>query len=306
MNFYLAYGIIIRSEISLNSLLKYDGEESEDFISVRLGKVPDSLLKPASVEKPFTIFNERELLYHLPDRLKMYVANGNEVIIEPLNQNIEEVLLYFYSNGLAAALYQRNLIPFHVSGVCLNESEVVLVAAPSRTGKSTMAVKLQERGFPIFTDDTAVLIVENSQIFARASYPMTRLWEDSIEEQHIFKDGEKIQVYCQAESDKYGFHFHDNFASGKYKVKGLVFLEISGIGVELEPLSKSRTVKLLGQNIYRGQWVDGMKMGDEQFRLLLNIANAVPSFLASRPAGEKSFDGFTDLIVNEVCQKVNK
>jgi hypothetical protein len=305
MHTYIAYGIIVKSVIPLNSLFPFNGIEGDDFITVKLGEVPSNLLHPAEFENEIFSFNENEFLYFLPGKLKMYIKDGKEIMLEPLCTNIEDALLYFYCNGLAAAVFQRKLIPFHVSGVFLNESEVLLIAAPSGTGKSTTAVKLQEYGYPFFTDDTAIISSENGQIYAEASYPMVRLWKKSIERQAVFDLEEKLHIYADDEYEKYGFNFHTKFAIGKFKVKGFVFLEQSGNSICIEPISKAETVQLLAKNIYRGAFIDGMKMAEEQFNLVLKIANSVPSYSAKRPVDTDSFQSFPEAIMNEICKKNN-
>src|SRR5690606_23086279 len=122
------------------------------------------------------------------------ITNGNTVVIEPLSENVHEVLLYFYSNCLAVILMQRNRLPFHVSGVFVTPGKVLLFAAPSRTGKSTTAIMLQEQGYAPFTDDTAVLTVENGICYAQASYPMMRFWENTIKEQRVFAEADKRPI----------------------------------------------------------------------------------------------------------------
>src|SRR5690606_10388802 len=99
-----------------------------------------------------TYCNANEMIFILPEKIKFYITYGKTIIIEPIQTEYTKYLLYFYSNCLAAILYQRNLIPFHVSGVFTESGKVVLFAAPSGTGKSTLAVKLQELGYTLFTD----------------------------------------------------------------------------------------------------------------------------------------------------------
>jgi len=300
---YIAYGIPIKSEIPLRSLCPYNERITDDFILVKLGTVPLLLSEPPEFIDEICSFNVNEFIFFIPNILKMYIRDGKEIVLESLNTNIDESLLYFYSNGLAAVMYQRRSIVFHVSGVFLNPNEVLLIAAPSGTGKSTTAVKLQEYGYSLFTDDTAVLTIENGQVYAEASYPMVRLWKQSISQQTYFNEEEKLHVYSNEEYDKYGFNFHSNFSSEKCKVKGFVFLEKFGSEIHIKQISKAETVPLLIKNIYRPFFLNGMKMEDLRFKLVLQIANSVVSYSAKRPENEATFLSFTEAIINEICQK---
>lgn len=306
MYLYTAFGILIKSEILLPALVPYTGIEESDYVTISIGKTPITLSTEPLDIKPFSVFNKTEFLYQIPDILKIFVKNGNEVILEALSGNEEEVLMHLYSNGLAAILFQRGLIPFHVSGVFINKTDVVLFAAPSRTGKSTTAVKMQEKGYPLFTDDTAVLHIVEDQVFAKASYPMVRLWQNSIEEQNHFDINEKFKLSNQSKFEKYGFHFHDNFSTNEFRVAGFVFLEIEGDQLKVESIKSTQMIQALGRNVYRNHWTTGMGMDQKLFKTLLAIANTVPAFIATRPLDLDTFEEFSDLIINEICQPLNQ
>ena len=127
---YQAYGIPIISDIELPALIFLEEKLTAKPINVAQGIVPDSLQNAPLEEKPFSTFNVHEFRFVIPSVAKYYVANGEKIIIEPLCDNWDEILLYFYSNCLAAALFQRSLIPFHVSGFFIDKQSVLLFAAP--------------------------------------------------------------------------------------------------------------------------------------------------------------------------------
>lgn len=302
---YLAYGIPIISSVELPAFIEYSDEINTKPIYVSQGKTPETLQEPALEEKPFSIFNEDELLYAVPNVARYYIRNGEEVIIESLEGDWSEILLFFYSNCMAAALFQRNLIPFHVSGVFVNESKVLLFAAPSRTGKSTTSVMLQQKGYAPFTDDTAVLSVEGGKCFAQASYPMIRLWQNSIAQQSVLEEKNKQSIRADIEIDKFGFAFHQQFVTGKVEVVGIVFLDAEGVEIKIEQLKVKSAIECLGNNIYRKQWLNGMKKQVLQFKQLTSIVNAVPSWKAIRPKTQATFESFADAIEQQIIEEIN-
>ena len=297
---YQAYGIPIVSDIELPALVFLEEELPAKPINVARGIVPDSLRNSPLEEKPFSTLNVHEFRFVMPNVAKYYVTNGETIIIEPLCDNWDEILLYFYSNSIAAVLFQRNLIPFHVSGVFVDEQSVLLFAAPSRTGKSTTALMLQQRGYAPFTDDTAVLTVEDGICYAQASYPMMRLWQNTIDQQTLLAEANKMPVWADAEIDKYGYHFHEQFVSQRVQVAGIVFLEEAGTKITIESLKPTQTIQLLGNNIYRGHWLNGMKKGRIQFELLTKICHNLKSYKATRPQGRATFETFAEAIEREV------
>jgi hypothetical protein len=303
---YLAYSIPIISSIKLPALIENTEILATQTITVSEGKVPESLEKPPLESRPFSIYNETEFLYNVPEVARFYVHDGKEIIIERTNGDWSEVLLFFYSICLAAALFQRNLIPFHVSGVFVDENKVLLFAAPSRTGKSTTSVMLQQRGYAPFTDDTAILTVENGKCYAQASYPMIRLWQNTIKAQQVLHETEKFELRSDLDLDKYGFMFHEQFVSDKVEVVGIVFLDAEGEEMKTEKLKPSVAIQQLGNNIYRKQWLNGMKKQIIQFKQLTSIVNAMPSWKAHRPKGQATFESFAEMIENQIINPINE
>jgi len=301
---YLAYGIPVISTIPLPAFVEWPDEIAAKPIFVSERIVPESLQTPALEEKPFSTFNENELLYLVPDVARFYVRNGEEITIESLGGNWSEILLYFYANCMAAVLFQRNLIPFHLSGVFLNESQVLLFAAPSRIGKSTTSVMLQQKGYAPFTDDTAILRVEEGKCFAKASYPMIRLWQNSIDEQTILKESTKQSIRTDIEIDKYEFTFHHQFVTEKVEVVGIVFLEAEGNEIRIKKNKPNIGIQYLDNNIYRKQWLNGMKKQFLQFEQLTGIINTVPTWIATRPKNELTFGRFADAIEKQIIEKI--
>lgn len=299
---YLAYGIPVISSIELPALFGTTDTNGLTPIIVEVGTVAPTLRDTPLEQKPFTMFNEQEFRYEIPEVARYYVSEGNQIVIEPLGDNWDEILLYVYCNCLAAALFQRNLIPFHVSGVFIRAKEVLLFAAPSRTGKSTTALMLQHKGYAPFTDDTALLVVKDGHAYAQASYPMMRLWQNTIEQQSLLQEVDKQQLF--AELNKYGFAFHEQFVEEDVKVAGIVFLEEEGTEITIEKLKPKTTMQLLGMNIYRRQWLNGMKKQLLQFKQLTTLANAIPAWKAVRPQGTLTFESFATSIDEQIIQEL--
>lgn len=301
---YQAYNLPIVSTIELPALIQIDSTLFNNPIRVEQGVVPGNLKKEPLEKKPFSTFNETEFRYEVPEIGRYYVSDGNYICIEPLSENQEEVLLYFYSNCLAAILFQRNIIPFHISGIFVEAGKVLLFAAPSRTGKSTTALMLQQKGYPIFTDDTAILYLQDRQVKAIASYPMMRLWQNTFEKQAIYKESDKQMLY--AEINKYGFSFHQDFTTDEANVVGIVFLQEEGTDIKIEKLKPAASMQQLGNNIYRKQWLSGMKKQQLQFTYLTDIAHNLQTWQATRPKGVDTFDSFAKAIEYQIIKANGK
>lgn len=304
MKNYIFFGQLIKSKIDfpgiepLISSIKYKNP-----IYVKFGKTPRKLVNPPTIEKPFSIFNDLEFLYTFPNVAKYYVRNGNQIIIEPLVENENDALLFFYSSALAIVLFQRNLIPFHASGVKINQNKIVLFPAPSGMGKSTTALFLEKKGYPIFSDDTVLLEIIDGKCFATPSYPIMRLWQNTLQMSKYYQSNNTYEL--RPGLKKYGIYLNENFTHTKMEVAAIVFLNNHDQELKIKPLiQKDAFIRLL-DNVYGKQWINPMNKHLLQFQLASLISQSVRGFLANRPKGIDSFLEFSDAIENEVISKIN-
>lgn len=301
--YYKAYNIPVFSTLSLSSLYAIEKTEAGNIkpITIDIGVVPDTLKSPAHGESQSSIFNESEYLLKIPNVASYYVADGKTITVEPFCANSNEISNQIYTSCLAAALLQRNILTFHVSGVRI-EDKVLLLAAPSGVGKSTTALKLHEYGYPLFTDDTAVLNVENGICYATASYPLSRIFQTTIDSQSVYKDAQKEKIW--GVPDKYAFGFHDRFNPERKEVAGIVFLEIHDQEIAIEPISPSQCLEKLIINTYVMGYINGMKKQVLQFENVAAIANSLPAFKAIRPSQKLSIDSFSEKIATQILENI--
>jgi len=144
----------------------------------------------------------------------------------------------------------------------------------------------------------AVLNIENGKCFARASYPMMRLWEKTIAEQTLLKEDEKQKIYADDQRMKYGFSFHQHFYPYPTEVHQIIFLKEDGDEIHIGPIKSTEAFSLLYDNIFRYPWANAMRKNRLPFPLIGNILNTVPCQLAVRPKGINSFEQFTLTIQN--------
>jgi hypothetical protein len=279
-------------------------EGAECDFEVAVGAAGPNFKEDRAVNYPFIQFNENEFFYEVDGIARYFITGGNKVIIEPLCEDWDSILLFFYSNAIGAILFQRNLVPFHVSGVVDKKGGVWLFAAPSGTGKSTTALKLKERGYTLFTDDTALITVENGCCLAIASYPVLRAWENTLSNQKVYAATEAKQL--RAEINKFGIAFHDDFVKEPVKVNGIIFIEKEGDTIQIERLKPTKGMQHLGNNIYRNEWIQGMNKQLLQFKTLSAISQKVSFWSAIRPKDKDSFDNFADAIISQILEANEK
>ncbi|MCD0486931.1 hypothetical protein LPB86_01740 [Pedobacter sp. MC2016-14] len=300
---YKAFGFPVQSEFELPALLPVYVPFSQltKCIQIVRGTVPAQLQNPSLGENAVGSYNSTEAILSFPNIAKFYIERGHIIVVEPRGGNADTIAQMVYANCLIIALFQRNSILLHCSGVRVNEEEVILFAAPKMTGKSTLTVLLQQRGYVPFTDDTALITFNGNCCYAQASYPMLRLNEESILQQQIYDDADKKHTRSTLD-EKSGFYFHEQFSTGKMKVAGLVFLEKAGDTLSVEKLQPIVAIPSLVANIYRREWLSTMKKQQLEIELLSKLGNHVPLWKAVRPVHNETFNEFAQLIEAEILQ----
>ncbi len=295
---YQIYGKTVVSELELPALTK--GEPAENPVYIERGHVPQELKGPVGGQSRFSVFNEHECLTTIPGIARYYISDGNRVIVEPAIPEKRQVALFIYSNCIPVALLQRNLILMHVSGIFISPGEVLLMAGASGAGKSSTALMLGHLGYPLFTDDTALLSIENERCYAWSSYPETRLWAEVAEMQEVFPQTEKRRV--RPDIDKYAYTFGNSFTGEKVRVAGLVFLETKGHEVDIAELNATEVWKYLNDNTYVIRFIRGMNKTRMLFHYTTALAGILPGWRAGRPSGVKSYDTFSKAIENDIIR----
>ncbi|NVJ87807.1 MAG: hypothetical protein HWE15_16000 [Algoriphagus sp.] len=297
--YYKVYGLVCESQVELPALLPVEKISNIDF-KVRVVETIPAFQIPAIFQEEGLSYNESEFYLEMPEIAQYLVQNGKTIYIKALTKDWDSILLFFYSNCLGALLFQKNLIPFHVSGVVNKEGKVWLFAAPSQTGKSTTALKLKEKGFEIFTDDTALIFVKEGKSWAIPSYPMIRAWKSTLDRQKVYKESDGSRI--REEFDKYGILYHQDFSDEPREILGVIFLEEKGTEIRVEKLSQMQGLEFLGHNVYRGYWIEGMNKQILQFQVLTSIARNSSFWKASRPENQDTFESFYKAIVDQIME----
>ncbi|WP_133553661.1 hypothetical protein [Algoriphagus boseongensis] len=294
---YKAFGLVCESEIEIPAFLKVSTNASVQF-KVQISDELPEFERDYVYEEPYCRLNESEFEYQVEGVANYFVKKGDTILIQACCEDWNTILLYFYSNCMVALLFQRNLIPFHVSGVIDPKGGVWLFAAPSGIGKSTTAIKLKEKGYDLFTDDTALVYLIGSICVAEASYPLIKMWKATLENQTTYDTSQTYQL--RPDVEKFGGFFHESFMDEPMKVNGIIFIEEEGDQFETKRLKGIEGFQRLRNNVFRSQWINGMGKAKLQFELLSAISKTAPFWLAKRPVETLSYEFFAESILKEI------
>jgi hypothetical protein len=219
---YWGFGLHIASEIEFPELLPFTFKHTD--VSITLGETPAiAAITEFSIGRISYQMNDQELIFSVQDVATYYVADGNRIVIQPY-PDVEDRVVRLFVLGAAAAgvLQQRKQVPLHTAAVVVND-RLTLIAGQSGAGKSTTLTGLKQRGYRIFSDDITVLkeLPDDSHISGIASYPMIKLWENSL--QTLQLEDRSFPVVPGYE--KYGFFFHGAFDTRHYAIDRIILLE---------------------------------------------------------------------------------
>jgi len=294
---YRGFGLNIASEIPFREFSAYDFSNPADLEIIR-GNTPQHLSGEDVLRRARVEFGKGEYLLKVENIANYYITNGSKAVIESLTDDEDSIRLFFLSSGIAAALHQKGKIPLHASGVH-NKDGVTLFVGESGAGKSTTVSLLQKIGYRIFTDD--VCVVDNDdllkdKISVYPSYPVIKLWSNTIDELNIDTDGlNKYKV--RRHLPKVGIVTPD-IGTEKLAVGKIIVIRKDNhvSDVSIEPLTGVDVFKQLQKETYRRNQVDALDIRKEHFRVVSMISSKVPVFVLKRPGNLKSFDDVTDCL----------
>ncbi len=168
MKAYNIYNLCIASELDFPELIQIEGKADAN---IKFGKVDNVLATQAENNKAFVGI--------LPDVCRLWIYNGEEIIIEP-EKDVDESVIRTAILGpiLCVLLRQRGLLVIHASCININNKGVAFMGG-SGWGKSTLATAFHTKGYDVLTDDVLPIKVEKDRAVVFPSYPQFKLCPDA-------------------------------------------------------------------------------------------------------------------------------
>ena len=297
MFYYWAYGMNIESAMEIPEMLPHRGTSID--LKIRFGKAPNKI--------PDTPLKEIGSLQMSADHFRLelpigtyYVREGKEIIVDTKpNADDKSLRLFLLANAMAAVLHQRLQVALH-AGAIKTKQGLILVCGHSGAGKSTTISALRQKGYQPFTDDVVVLSQEGTKITGTASYPIVKLWQDSIEKLQIadINEGQRIRDQIP----KYQQAFHDEFSKDTTEIKEVYFLEKKpgSFSPTMESLQGVRAFQYLKEGLYQNTQAHSAAYNEHLFRLLAIVCEEIPLHLITRGESTNSIEEVVGLITKNI------
>jgi energy-coupling factor transporter ATP-binding protein EcfA2 len=293
MYYYWAYGMHIRSELEVPEMLPFRGSDTDLYI--RLGKAPDTIPDPPLKVIGSMQMSAKHYRLELPI-CTYYVREGQEITIDiKPNADDKSVRLFLLANAMAAALHQRQQVALH-AGAVVTDRGLVVVSGHSGAGKSTTISALRQKGFAAFADDVVIVSQQADKLIGTASYPIVKLWGDSIEKLQLGEIKEESRI--REHVPKYINSFHEEFSKEPLIIKEIFFIEkIAGNQTpEAKALSGIQAFSYLKEGLYQTSQANTPEYAQYLFQLLSTIAEKVPVTLIRRGDAINSIEEVIRLI----------
>lgn len=283
---YKGFGINIISEIEFPELMESDISQSSEYdLKISIGHIPNNLegIKYETARYSYAIA-KKSFLFDVK-RIARYLAqDGTHIIIEIIDPHADSrtIRLYILATVMAAILIQRKRIPLHASSFFAKE-KLIMLSGNSGVGKSTLLSEFIKNDFRLFSDDINIIRSENDRILVSATYPMIKLWEESIDllNHHFFSDR---SFRIKQNMNKYGFFFHENFDFGEYPAAIFVVLKKSTESFfSCKKLYGTDAFMAITQQIYRPILIQCSTYRKLQFELISAMTKQTSVMEVSRP-----------------------
>jgi hypothetical protein len=195
---HLAYGLRIAADAPLPGLAVQSGTQAID-VRIRLNErsvFPPAI--PTSPDKLLYVSSNLDEEDHPALRVALLKGGkyfgffysdgarfaidrtGREVCVDwPENYTLEDACTYLLGPVLAFVLRLRGVTCLHASAIALDDRAIALFGLAG-AGKSTTAAAFAVRGFPVMSDDAAVLADLGDRFLVQPGYPRINLWPDSV------------------------------------------------------------------------------------------------------------------------------
>ena len=302
---YTGFGLRIASEIEFPELLPTINDQPDIFICEDV--IPDELFPEKDTTRVHVIFKEKEFLLNLPGIAKYQVTGGKQITIDFYpTSDAGTVRLFLLSITMAALLTQRQKILLHASAIIWNE-KLILFLGESGSGKSSIAAELSRRGYNLFTDDVCVLETRqdnNDQVLAYASYPMMKLWDDTILalDHSDYDRSHKLRPSLP----KFGQFFHEKFITTAYPVQKIFVLNPlieNPQEYSVKRLQGMEAFEKLSQHTYRKQFIQESSLLQAiHFKLMGTLIREKEVFEITRSKKYSDINTFTNFVESHILK----
>jgi len=279
--YYNFSGLNIASEIELIDERQVPAAmfgQAQPDVFIKNGDVPETIENPEFTNSILSVSGD---MVHIRfSGLARFMINGaGEVTVYQYpGVTTDRVALCIGSLVQAVLLYKRNYLLMHAAVVKVGDG-AVLVVGNSGTGKSTLALGLQGKGYEILTDDIASVYFDAGKPMVHAGTSYLRLMARSLKQY-----GYKPEQFREIRSglNKYSFPLQQTGVS-PLPVNAMYYLyEWNEPKLECIPIQDMAKFRLIRKGTYKYRLLECLGKKANYFTLSTQLASQTPVYKVSR------------------------
>ncbi len=306
--YYYTYGMTIESEIELPELLPVAPPASVD-ITIHTTDIPASLAN-ATFSGKWVQLSPSQCQLNVQDIARYRIEDGRRILVDRrvLDDDQEgaaarDVRQYLLGMSLGVLLYQRDWLPMHVSAL-KTPSGVWAFTGHSGAGKSTLGAWLHyTQGWPMISDDVAVVKPEDDDAYLYPGPPRVKLWKDALQALGIDTEG---LVRDLTRHDKYHLMVDEAFHKHPEPLKALVLLERAEEGekASLEPLKGVEAFRTVMGALYRPDVGQEFNSPAEMMERIARLTDRIDVYRYRRPWSLEDMDSSVENLLDFIKRDV--
>ena len=285
--FYRTYGLNIESQLELPELPVIPPCAEPDVVVLTPG-VEDEL-EDATFRKGWLEMGDDRCQITIEGIARYRVEHGQRILLDRrVPRGVDpvadpgDVRLFLLGSALGGLLHQRHWLPLHVSAL-KTPGGVWAFTGHSGAGKSTIGAWLHyTQGWPLVTDDVAVIKPHEEEPYLHPGPPRVKLWKDALAALGIETEG---LVRDLTREDKYHLMLNKGFQDHPYPLKALVMLERAeeGESASLERITGVEAFKSVMATLYRPEMGNEFNTPAGLMRECTKLAGKIEVYRFRRP-----------------------
>lgn len=278
---YKAYGLTVLSEIDLPELQRVPACATPDVRIVLAASMVAPAALPAAEGRPTLLASTDAFEFEVAGLVAYRVEYGDTIrVAASAGADPAEIRVYLLGTVFAALLHQRGLLPLHVGAVATRNGAVAF-AGVSGAGKSTLAAALAGHGYPLLSDDTAVVTVDDEGPVLYPGLRRIKLWRDAVARLDL--EAAVVGRDC-SRYDKFHLAAPGIAVAGPQPLRALVLLQRSDDdSAAIRPLKTAQALSGLVAHTYRRGILQRMGAAATHFQRCAEIAGRLSVVEYRRP-----------------------
>lgn len=215
---------------------------------------------------------------------KFYICGNKHIVVYYHDEDyLERYLIHsLFGFGFSYLLRRRRIFLLHGSSVYFDGNAAVIVGN-SEAGKSSLAACLVQQGGRIISDDTTRLELGSGTPFAYPSYPLRRLYRNTIEHLGLGMEGASEII---SKEDKFAFKDCDQsiFLNREAPVKAIVRIAPTDTDVVYLVREEIKdAILVICRNVYNYQYINRSVFSGDYLDFALDVCDQIPVYTLYRP-----------------------